>query len=602
MYSNSIQNDYGFDDQLITENFKQDKSTSNIFTSFSFENSAKNISFGYRPFVLFTFAIEHSLWGDNPHLSHLINILLYAFICILIYYLLLQLFPGINKFVIFLTTIIFIINPLHTEPVNNIKSRDELLIAFFGIISLILYLKHLRSKKILPLLLIIVVSVLGILSKKDYVMYLCVIPLVSLIYSQKIVFKEIALSVLLIIIPLFVLGIFKRSFLDHSEAVRIYEYFENPLYFTGFFQRIPAGLSIIIFNLLLIILPFRLSLYYGYNYVPIHTWSNILPYFSLLLIAFLIFLFIRTLNKKSYLSFGIGLLLINLLVISNIIIPIPGIIAERFLIIGTLGFSVIIAYFLYCLLANFKFIKIDNSKTTIKQTALILILLLCIPFIYKTYSRNFAWKNTTTLLTKDIPHLERSAKANELMGSIYISKYNKSKSISFLKKAEKNYKQCVNIYPKYPAAWNNLGYLYFISNDLQNAEIAYKNALEYNVGNPNPPFNLALLNQKQGNIIEAKNYYLKAIEINPTLPNLLPYFKSFVQKEGLVSEVIPLLKDQISKKDDYNVRMLLIDLYFYNKDFEELTTFLNDTYQKYPTKEIKLYTEQFDQFKKNNNE
>ena len=90
LYGNTIRNKYSMDDDFVTYNNpaiqKGIKAIPEIFTSFYSEK--EGYKYGYRPVVKSTFAIEHQLFGQNPHISHFINILLYAFICILLFFIL----------------------------------------------------------------------------------------------------------------------------------------------------------------------------------------------------------------------------------------------------------------------------------------------------------------------------------------------------------------------------------------------------------------------------------------------------------------------------------------------------------------------------------
>ncbi|HRI61197.1 MAG TPA: tetratricopeptide repeat protein, partial [Saprospiraceae bacterium] len=84
----------------------------------------------YRPLSLATFAMEVGIFGKDspnlPHISHFINILLYGLTGVLLYRILLGLFPlkegGRWYFGLpFLAAAIFVLHPLHTEAVANIK-------------------------------------------------------------------------------------------------------------------------------------------------------------------------------------------------------------------------------------------------------------------------------------------------------------------------------------------------------------------------------------------------------------------------------------------------------------------------------------------------
>ncbi len=161
LYGNTISCDYALDDaELITGNRYTQKGISGIKDIFAYdsfkgygEKYLNAVSGGrYRPLSIATFAIEHSFFGNNPHVSHFINILLYAFCCLLIFILfsrLLKKFPKSHWYlsIPFIATILFIAHPIHTEVVANIKGRDEIMSLLFSLLAMLFLLNYLDSKK-----------------------------------------------------------------------------------------------------------------------------------------------------------------------------------------------------------------------------------------------------------------------------------------------------------------------------------------------------------------------------------------------------------------------------------------------------------------------
>ena len=160
LYGNTILNNYVLDDEyVITGNRFTQKGIEglrDIFSYDSFKGYKENIfqvSGGrYRPFSIATFAVEHQLFGNNPHISHFINVLLFSLTCCLIYYILSKLmvkFPADKwyKSLPFIATILFVAHPVHTETVAYIKSRDEIFSFLFSLLSFLFWWKYLDSKK-----------------------------------------------------------------------------------------------------------------------------------------------------------------------------------------------------------------------------------------------------------------------------------------------------------------------------------------------------------------------------------------------------------------------------------------------------------------------
>src|SRR5262249_33436568 len=91
-YANSLQNQFTLDDGMVLSDnklvMKGVSGIPDILTHDSFFGSigdTKNLSGGrYRPLSLVCYAVEVSMFGQKPMPDHLINVLLYAFTCLVL--------------------------------------------------------------------------------------------------------------------------------------------------------------------------------------------------------------------------------------------------------------------------------------------------------------------------------------------------------------------------------------------------------------------------------------------------------------------------------------------------------------------------------------
>ena len=141
LYGASLKYGYVLDDKIVlSENNFVKKGLAGIGDIFSTESftgylgEQKNLVAGsrYRPLSIATFAVEHHFWGLNPRNSHFLNILFYALTGLLLFRVL-ALFLRQDKdrkwhmALPILAAVLFILHPIHTEVVANIKGRDEIL-------------------------------------------------------------------------------------------------------------------------------------------------------------------------------------------------------------------------------------------------------------------------------------------------------------------------------------------------------------------------------------------------------------------------------------------------------------------------------------------
>lgn len=203
LYFNSVFNDYNLDDELVTQNHrltsKGISAIPEIFRSPYYQDNA-GYKYEYRPIVLVSFAIEHSIFGDKPLTSHLINVLLYAALCLLLFHVLKKLLYEYNPLFPFLIAMIYAAHPIHTEVVDSIKNRDEILALIFGLLALFFAESFCVRKNWIALILTPLFFILGILSKSTTISFVVLIPL-ALILLTKADFGRVFLTVILLLIP-----------------------------------------------------------------------------------------------------------------------------------------------------------------------------------------------------------------------------------------------------------------------------------------------------------------------------------------------------------------------------------------------------------------
>ena len=140
----------------------------------------------YRPFTL-----EWQLSPNNPGLGHSLNILFYALLCFLIYYLIKALVN--DQKIALITSLFFAVCTVHTEVVANIKSRDEIMSLLFGVLSWLSVLKWHQTKRIQELIFVGFLVGLGMFTKEGLIAFVAVIP-ISLWFFRKAEIKDVCVS------------------------------------------------------------------------------------------------------------------------------------------------------------------------------------------------------------------------------------------------------------------------------------------------------------------------------------------------------------------------------------------------------------------------
>lgn len=139
--------------------------------------------FEYFPVTISAYAIQYGLWGENPKLFHLTNLLTFFFIGLTM----VSLSRALNRDkegpsgeMSFLFAALLLLHPVNVESVSSISSIKELLYALFGLISIRLFITRGVPGKALAFLF----AVLSQLSKGTAVM----LPLIFFAYEY--LYKE----------------------------------------------------------------------------------------------------------------------------------------------------------------------------------------------------------------------------------------------------------------------------------------------------------------------------------------------------------------------------------------------------------------------------
>ncbi|MCX6273039.1 MAG: hypothetical protein NTU44_17845 [Bacteroidetes bacterium] len=482
---------YALDDALmITDNSYTKKGISGLkdimthdaFTGF-FGVQKKLVAGGrYRPLSQVMFALEYQFFGLSPFIGHLMNILLYA-CCIWILFLILKkLLIKLHhaqwyRSLPFIATLLFICHPLHTEVVANIKGRDEILSLLGSLLTLHLAILYIEKRKIIHLLLMMPVFFLALLAKENAITFLGVIILVFYF------FKKVNLKDYLVVFaPLLAATagylVLRNNALGYLVSpVKIVEILNDPYVNSSLAEKLATNTLTWGIYLKLLLFPHPLTHDYYPWQISLTNWGNPLVLLTFAFYLGLLVVAIKGLKKKTILSFSILFFFITFSISSNLVFNIGTFMNERFMFIPLLGFTLALAYFITQKLPSW-------FSGGAKPGSLIptLLIVLCLAYSVKTFSRNFTWQDDFTLFTTDVKTSVNSAKCNVSAGGMYLVKAEKSKSdaekTDLLNKAEANLRKAIEIYSGNSSAWVLLGNVYLERKDYTNASDFYINCLK----------------------------------------------------------------------------------------------------------------------------
>lgn len=431
LYVQTYSYEYVLDDTIvITDNNYVKKGFAGIGDIFSTESfqgyfgEQKNLVQGsrYRPLSIATFAIEQSLWGSRPDISHIINAILYGLTCILLFLVLSLLFSGYkSKFwflsVPFVASLLYAIHPLHIEAVANIKGRDEIMAMIFSLWSMWFFIKSMSSSKWLNIGLSALLFFIGLMAKENTITFLAIIPAGVYFFKQfswkKLIVNTsilLGITILYIIIRTSVIGFLLDS------GTPITDVMNNPFAEMNFSNKMATIFYTLGIYFKLSFFPHPLTHDYYPYHIPIMSWSDMGSLGSLVLYIGLGAYTIVGFFKKWVSAYAIFVYIAALSIVSNIFVGVGTFMNERFLFMASMGTCILVAHVALTVLPKY----FNNIG---KYIGYGLLAAMIIFHVAKDFSRIPAWKDALALNSAAVKVSKNSARSNSFMATALFNKY-----------------------------------------------------------------------------------------------------------------------------------------------------------------------------------
>jgi tetratricopeptide (TPR) repeat protein len=557
LYTNTVSHSFILDDGAVTtsnEYVQQGISgIPNILKTEMWHFENMNLGY-YRPLSMITFAIENQLFGNNPHVYHFGNIILYGLTGFFLCLLLMNLFQHFHPAFSFIITLLFMSHPIHTEVVANIKSRDEMLSFLNLTISFLLLLRAYKqpAMSVKHLILSCAFFYFSLLSKETAMVGLFIVPLI-LFFARNNSIKQSLLRMVPFLIIMLLFQWQKHSVLGTLSADVPKDIVNYP--YAEVHAELPTVFLIFIWCVKLVLLPHPLSYDYSFNQIPAAQFSSPVIWLGISAAVALVGFGLWELKKRSPLSFGILFFLITLAPALGFVFLRGGIFAERFLYAPILGFCIVFTF----LLVKITKINLQTPEFNIRQLIkyplfLLPLFLLFGLYAFKTTDRNSYWKNQITLSAEDVKTSPNSCQIRKHYGNELINyasaEKNEAKKKELFDEGIKQLHEALNIFPRNADVLFKLGFAYQI------VEINYDSAIHYynRTIHESPTYaiaynNLGLIYENLGKQEYASYYYNKSVAQNPPLPEGIQNHESHKKKTGLDVHVLPsqLNLDSIEK-------------------------------------------------------
>ncbi|HNE27893.1 MAG: tetratricopeptide repeat protein [Saprospiraceae bacterium] len=479
----------------------------------------------YRPLSLATFALEVSLFGkpgpELAHISHFINILLYGFTGILLFRILLGLFPLAEKnrwwfSAAFLGAALFVLHPLHIEAVANIKGRDEILALLFSLGALYASLKMFDGKPLqygdlfgvflagsillfhplMALLLALglaafflplrrkasvfwgtqsfILLFLGLLSKENAITFVAVIPLTAWFFARVSPGRAFTASLpLLGAALLFVIIRYNALGFMVTHGRPSTDLMNNPFLGMSAGEKLATTFLTLGWYLKLLVYPFPLTHdYYPYQ-VPRVGWTDWRALLSLAIYLGMAAWALLKLPRRNVPAYAIAFYLLTLSIVSNLFVSVGTFMNERFLYTPSVAFCLLLGWLMARQMPAWLKEKPDHPGILSGGLAVLFAAF----FVWVAIGRVPDWESKLTLNTSAVKNSPNSARAHcfyavALYDEVLQAKDKKAaitpdEKIALADSMEAHILRAVAINPNYGAAWQMLPGVSFARFDAQ---------------------------------------------------------------------------------------------------------------------------------------
>lgn len=337
-YASSLSNAFILDDILIVAANEQIRSVQPI-QFFSQPYWGPKLNGGiYRPLTILSFSIEYSIWQAWPTGFRLVNLLLHAVNGWLVF-LLVRSILG-SALPAWAAATIYVVHPLHTEAVVSIVGRSELLAATFFFAA---WLAFRNGRTWLAA----VAYALSLLAKESAITLPAVLVLDMVLTDEEL--RQGVRNVVASWRRYALMGAIAVAYLSLRAYVlggvgipAINRYLRGTLTYVQLW--ITSG-RVFAQYFRLLLWPVEVTGDYDFNTIPIASLRDWDAWAGLALVGVCIIAAVWNFRRRPALSFGILFFFVTLLPVSNWILPIGLLMAERFLYTPAFGFALLAGIF-----------------------------------------------------------------------------------------------------------------------------------------------------------------------------------------------------------------------------------------------------------------
>ncbi len=501
IYLNAPGNDFVLDDIRLIRDNTRIRSLANVprlFTSSYWDLQGAQAL--YRPLVLATYALNYAVHGLSPNGYTVVNIALHATVALMLFALVRGMdapLPAAG-----LAGMLFAVHPVHTEAVTGISGRPELLAAAFFLLAL--HLHRLAPGSLHRAIVLragtVASFVCALLSKESAITFLLVVPALDVLVPvrdrrgaavtarSRLVPDYLPLAaaaVAYLVVRRLVLG----SITIPEAAIAPLDNPLVPMTTMPLGERMgatPAQALMTAFAVVgqyarLLVWPARLSPDYSYAQIPLVTSAFDARFIiGIALAAACVVGILLLVRRAPIAAFGLAFLALTFSIVSNLVITIGTICAERLLYLPSAGVCIAVAA------AAGHAAGTPGRRRRLAAVMAVVIVLGAV----RTWTRNRDWMNERTLWSAALQTAPRSARVQSEYGRVLLEQAqdeaqagHTAQAEGLYRDAQTHFEQAIAIFPSYSLPIDGLAMIASVHERYDEALPLYARALKAWPGN-----------------------------------------------------------------------------------------------------------------------
>lgn len=440
--ANSLPNTYAYDDVYVIEKQPRMHSLEGWWREFGktyWLSEGGNAGDGYRPLTILTFKAQWVLGDGNPMVFHGVNVALHVITAVAVFWLACGALPLAAAWI---AAALYAVHPVHAEAIANIVGQSELVVALLLTVAAALYV-HGRAAGALSAgrwAAIGALYAIGMLFKEHAITLIAVLVLAELtVVADR---APLRARLARMRLPLLALAVVALAYLwTRSQIVVGMSGFQPYVVFEALnlstTDRILTMIGAAPEWLRLFLWPARLMTEYAPPYVDVAQGVSVSQVPGLLVLLGVLGLAAATWRKSPATAFGIGWLVVTLLPASNFVVPAGFIIAERTLLLPSVGVVIALASVVPWLYA-----RLEEQRVLQYAAAAVMAVLVALG-IARSVTRNPVWRDNGTLFRQAVDDSPESYRSHFMLGT-YLFEHGR------LREGETHYRHAFRLFPYDP--------------------------------------------------------------------------------------------------------------------------------------------------------